>query len=133
MRPGSGTSSSEVPEVGHRAGARGDPREHLLGVGQPALDPGPQLADGGRRRALGRARREHDLDPGVGVHVHPHPPRAGGAAHGVGDLLGHAAEGTGTAGFHGSASFSALTIARVAGDRLSVMKWMPGTPALSSS
>jgi hypothetical protein len=33
----------------------------------------------------------------------------------------------------GLASFSALTIARVAGDRLSVMKWIPGAPAPSSS
>ena len=40
---------------------------------------------------------------------------------------------TATAVSHGLASFSALRIARVAGDRLSVMKWMPGAPALNSS
>ena len=61
-------------------------REHLLRVGQPALDPGAQLVYSGCRRALRGARGKHDLDPGVRVDVHAHPPRAGGAAHGVGDL-----------------------------------------------
>ena len=37
------------------------------------------------------------------------------------------------AGYHGFAILSALRIARVAGERLSVMKWMPGTPSRSSS
>jgi hypothetical protein len=36
-------------------------------------------------------------------------------------------------GYHGFAILSALRIARVAGERLSVMKWMPGTPSRSSS
>jgi hypothetical protein len=35
--------------------------------------------------------------------------------------------------YHGFAILGALTIARVAGERLSVTKWTPGTPSRSSS
>ncbi len=73
-------------QIRDRARPRGDPREHLLGLLQPTLDPRAQLAHGGRRGALGRTGGQHDLDAAVGVHVHAHPPRAGGAPDGVGDL-----------------------------------------------
>jgi hypothetical protein len=54
--------------------------------------------------------------------------------HGCGrELSDGRPRGRGPAGYHGFAILSALRIARVAGERLSVMKWMPGTPSRSSS
>ncbi len=86
-------------EIGDASGAGGDPRQHLLRLIQPALDPRAQLAHRRRRRALGGALGQHDLDSGVRVHVHAYAPRAAGAADGVGDLAdqtwrGHRHQGT---------------------------------------
>src|SRR5580692_8837655 len=73
-------------EIGNRAAAPRELLEYLAPLGQAALDPGAQLAHSGGGGALGRARGQDDLDPGVSVDVDPHATRARGAAHGVGDL-----------------------------------------------
>ena len=74
-------------QIGNRAASPRQLFEHVPRLRQAALDPGAQLGHRERRRALGRARRQHHLDAAVGVHVDPHPARARRAADGVGDLL----------------------------------------------
>jgi hypothetical protein len=74
-------------------GRHRQPRARRAHLGQPPLDPWPQLGDRERRLALARASRQRHVDAVVRVDGHPDPAGTRRAADRVGDLHGESSLG----------------------------------------
>ena len=78
--PGLGRQREMGAEIGQVPGGHGQALARGAHLGQPALDPRPQLGDGQRGLALAGARGQRDLHAVVRVDGHAHAARAGRAA-----------------------------------------------------
>ena len=75
-----------VAEVGQVPGGHGEALARGADLGQPPLDPRPQLGDGQGRLALARAPGQRDLHAVVRVDGHAHAARARRASDHVVEL-----------------------------------------------
>jgi hypothetical protein len=86
--PGLRDEQQWAPEIGDGGAAVGDGLAGAVELGEAALDPWTQLANGRGRVALGGAAREHDLDSECRIDGDADATRALGAPDPVGDRIG---------------------------------------------